>query len=234
MTASDAFRCDSEARFRSAVRFLALAQLYVSLYDMTTGLRRARREGAVATVIEELVESFGVPLATPAVRALLADRGRPTSAEHLARVAAGEQTELLRTRMPPRLAMVIAPDGARVSPRWWAGGDWRLLRRISTEDALAPWRSRLVAQICSELIGRRRPAAAELVTLVRATMAQLDLDGELMRLPDIDDWQAVQALLLDNYPGVVVTHDVSTPEQYEAEAALLAADLPATARYFGR
>lgn len=208
--------------------------LYVRLYVMSIGLRRERREGAVATIIEELVEGFGVPLETVAMRALLADRGRPTSAEHLARVAAGEQAEFLRTRMPPRLAMVIARDGAKVTPRWWAGGDWRLLRRIRTEDAVLPWRSRLVEQICLELIGRRRPAAPELVMLVRATMAQLGLEDEMTRLPDTSDWQDVRGLLLDNYPGVLGAHDVSTPEQREAEAALLAADRPAVERYFGR
>jgi hypothetical protein len=200
---------------------------------MATDSRRARREGAIATEIEDLVESFGVPLATPALRVLLADRGRPTSAEHLARVAAGERTEFLRTRMPPRLGAAIGPDCTLVSPRWWAGGDWRLQRRILTEDALPLWRGKLVERICSDLIARRRPASPDLATLVRATMAQIDLDSEMMRLDDRNDWQEIRALLLDNYPGVVVAHDVSTPQQYEAEQVLLAADLPAVDLNFG-
>lgn len=211
-----------------------VADLYVSLYAMSSDLRRARRAGAIATEIEALVAAIGVPLETHALRVLLADRGRPTTAEHLARVAAGERTEYLRTRLPPRLAVAVTPEGAPLVPRWWADGDWRLQRRILTEDALPLWRGKLVERICSELIGRRRHAAPELVTLVRATMARLGLDDEMLRLPDTQDWQDVRAVLLDNLPGVIFAHDVATPQQHEAEAALLAADPPAAALYFGR
>jgi hypothetical protein len=208
-------------------------ELYVSLYAMATDLRRARREGAIATEIEQLVAAFGVPLETHALRVLLADRGRPTSAEHLARVAAGERAEHLRTRLPPRLAVALTPDGAPVTPRWWAGGDWRLERRILTEDALPLWRAKLVERICSDLIGRRRPASPELVALVRGTMARLDLDAEMLRLPDMEDWQEVRALLLDNYWDAVAD-EVRTIQQRDAEQALLARELPAVARSFGR
>jgi hypothetical protein len=201
---------------------------------MASDLRRARRAGAIAREIEALVAAFGVPLETHAVRVLLADRGRPTTAEHLGRVAAGERAESVRTRLPPRLAVAIRPDGAPVVPRWWAGGGWPLRRRILTEDAVALWRGRLVEGICSELIARRRPASAELAGLVRATMARLDLDAELQRLADPGDWQEVRALLLDHQPGVLVADDVSTPLQDEAERALLDAGLPAVERAFGR
>ena len=211
-----------------------ITKLYVNLYAMPSDLRRARRAGAIATEIEALVAAFGVPLETHALRVLLADRGRPTTAEHLARVAAGERTEHLRTRLPPRLAVAITPDGAPLVPRWWAEGDWRLQRRILTEDALPLWRGKLVERICSELIGRRRHASAELVTLIRATMARLGLDDEMLRLADTEDCQDVRAVLLDNLPGVIFAHDESTPQQHEAEAALLAADPPAAALYFGR
>jgi hypothetical protein len=200
---------------------------------MGTDQRRARRAGAIATEIEELVEAFGVPLAGPALRVLLADRGRPITAEHLARIAAGERTEHLRTSLPPRLAAAIDPDGTLVRPRWWAGGEWRLERRILTEDALPLWRGKLVERICSDLLSRRGRAAPEMVTLVRGTMAQIGLDTEMLRLPDMEDWQEVRALLLDVYPDVVFSHNVSTAQQREAEAALLASDLPAAARYFG-
>lgn len=208
--------------------------LYVSLYAMPSELRRARRAGAIATEIEALLEAFGVPLETHALRVLLADRGRPTTAEHLARVAAGERTEFLRTRLPPRLGVALTPDGAPLVPRWWAGGDWRLQRRILTDDALPLWRGKLVERICSELIGRRRHASPELAALVRATMARLGLDDEMLRLPDTEDWQDVRAVLLDNLPGVIFAHDVSTSQQYEAEQALLARDRPAADLYFGR
>lgn len=207
-----------------------VTDLYVKLYAM----RRARRAGAVATEIEELVETFGVPLPTAAVRVLLADRGRPTSAEHLARVAAGERAEFLRTRQAPRLCAAIAPDGARISPRWWAAGDWRPLRRIRTADAEPLWHGKLAEGICADLIGRRRPASPELAALVRASMARLGLDEELARLRDPSDWQEVRALLLDHDPDAVFAHEVTTPQQREAETALLAAELPAVDRWFGR
>jgi hypothetical protein len=196
-------------------------------------MRRARRAGAVATEIEALVDAFGVPLPTAAVRVLLADRGRPTSAEHLARVAAGERAELQRTGLPPRLCAAIAPGGARVTPRWWARGEWRPLRRIRTADAVPLWSGKLAEGICADLIARRRPASPELAALVRATMAALGLGEELARLPDPGDWAEVRALLLDHDPDAVFAHEVTTPQQREAEATLLAADLPATARYFG-
>jgi hypothetical protein len=196
-------------------------------------MRRARRAGALATEIEQLVEGFGVPVPTAAMRVLLADRGRPASAEHLARVAAGERAEFLRTRQAPRLCAAIAPDGALVVPRWWAAGDWRPLRRIRTADAEPLWHGKLAERICADLIARRRPPSPELAALVRASMARLGLDEELARLPDPGDWLEVRALLLDHRPDVVFAHEVATDEQAAAEQALLAADLPAVDRYFG-
>ncbi|HET6507706.1 MAG TPA: hypothetical protein VFG42_13025 [Baekduia sp.] len=196
-------------------------------------MRRARRAGAIAAEIDDLVAEFGVPLPTAAVRVLLADRDRPTTAEHLARVAASERAEHLRTRVAPRLCCAIAPDGALVAPRWWASGEWRLPRRILTEDALPLWRAKLAEQVCSDLIARRRPASGELTTLVRGTVALLGLADELERLPDPSDWSEVRALVLDYYPGVTFAHDVSTDQQDEAERALLEAGLPVADRYFG-
>jgi hypothetical protein len=200
---------------------------------MITGPRRTRRAGAIAADVEGLVEAFGIPLHTAAVRTLLADRGRPTTAEHLARVAAGERAEHLRTRQSPRLCSAITVDGALITPRWWAIGDWRPARRLFTEDALPLWHGRLAEVVCSELIARRRAASPELAGLVRGTVAQLGLSEELARLPDPSDWSEVRALVLDFHPGVMFAHDVSTDQQDLAEQALLAADLPAVDRYFG-
>jgi hypothetical protein len=196
-------------------------------------MRRARRAGAVAAEIEELIEAFGVPVPTAAVRVLLADRGRPTTAEHLARVAASERAEYERTRIAPRLCSAIAPDGTLVTPRWWASGQWRLRRRILTDDARPLWRAKFVEQACADLIARRRPASRELAELVHGTVALLDLAEELARLDDPSDWSEVRALVLDFFPGVIVAHDVTTPQQDDAERALLAAGLPAVDRYFG-
>lgn len=196
-------------------------------------MRRQRRAGAVAAAIEDLVAAFGVPLHTAAVRVLLADRDRPTTAEHLARVAASERAEFLRTRLAPRLCSAIAPDGTLVAPRWWACGEWRLERRILTDDALPLWRGRFAEHACSDLIARRRPASRELSELVRGTVVGLGLADELERLPDPSDWREVRALVLDHHPEGAVAHEVATDAQFEAEEALLAADLPAVDRYFG-
>lgn len=215
---------------RCCVRDLAFAELYVSLYAME---RRARRAGAIATEVEQLVADFGVPLPTAAVRVLLADRGRPAAAEHLARVAAGERAEFLRTRLAPRLCNVIAPDGTAAVPRWWAAGAWRLHRRILTADALPLWRARLAEHVCSDLIARRRPASPALADVVHGAVAQLGLAEDLARLPDPADWPEVRALVLDFHPDAAVAPYVTTDEQAAAEAALLASDLPALARYFG-
>jgi hypothetical protein len=196
-------------------------------------MRRARRAGAIAADIEDLVDAYGVPLPTAAVRVLLADRDRPTTAEHLARVAASERAEFLRTMQPPRLCSAIAPDGALVTPRWWASGAWSPASRILTDDALPLWRGRLAEGVCSELIARRRPASPALAGLVHATVAHLGLVDDLARLPDPSDWSEVRALVLDVLPGVMFAHDVSTDQQDAAAEALRTADLPAVDRYFG-
>lgn len=196
-------------------------------------MRRARRAGALAGEIEDLVEAFGVPLPTAAVRVLLADRDRPATAEHLARVAAGERAEFARTGQPPRLCSAIAPGGALVTPRWWCRGTWSPAHRILTDDALPLWRGRLAEGICSDLIARRRPASPALAGLVHATLAALDLADDLARLPDPFDWLEVRALVLDVLPGVMFAGDVSTDQQDAAADALLAAELPAVDRYFG-
>jgi hypothetical protein len=196
-------------------------------------MRRARRAGAVAGDIEALLEDYGVPLPTAAVRVLLADRGRPVTAEHLARVAAGERAEFLRTRQPPRLCSAIAPDGTLVAPRWWASGTWSPAHRILTDDALPLWRGRLAEGICSELIARRRPASPALAGLVHATLAHLGLADDLARLPDPTDWLEIRALVLDVLPGVMFAGDVSTDQQDAAATTLSSADLPAVDCYFG-
>jgi hypothetical protein len=200
---------------------------------MATPQRRARRAGALAGEIEDLVEAFGVPLPTAAVRVLLADRGRPVTAEHLARVAAGERAEHLRTGLAPRLAQAIAPGGTAVRPRWWAAGTWRLHRRILTDDALPLWRARLAEHVCSDLIARRRPASPALADVVHGAVAQLGLAEDLSRLPDPSDWPSVRALVLDFHPDAAIAPYVTTDEQAAAESALLASDLPALARHFG-
>src|ERR671930_575608 len=106
---------------------------------MTSGMRRARRPDSLAAAVVELLDGFESPLPTHAVRILLTDQGRAVTAEHLARVAAYERDDFLRTRMPPRLCSVIDADALLVSPRWWAIGSWRLQRRILTQDARTLW-----------------------------------------------------------------------------------------------
>jgi hypothetical protein len=195
--------------------------------------RRARRAGALATEVEDLVTGYGVPLLTTAVRVLLADRERPATAEHLARLAATERAEFLRTRVPPRLCSAIGPDGAATRPRWWADGRWRLQRRIATDDARVLWQGRFVERTCSDLLARRRPASPELAELLRGTVALLGLGEELARMPDPSDWEEIRALVLDDLPGVMFADDVATDTQAAAERSILAAERPAADLYFG-
>src|SRR5215217_6335545 len=106
---------------------------------MPYAMRRARRAGSLAALTADLLDDYSVPLPTHAVRILLNDREHRVTAEHLSRLAAYEREDFLRTRMPPRLCSVVDTHANLVKPRWWARGEWRLQRRILTEDAKPIW-----------------------------------------------------------------------------------------------
>jgi hypothetical protein len=196
-------------------------------------MRRARRPDSLAASIVELLDVFATPVPTHAVRVLLADRGRTVSAEHLGRVAAYEREDFLRTRMPPRLCSAIDADGRLVKPRWWANGDWRLQRRILTEDAKPLWLAMLAERICWDLGQREQPAGPEIINLVRWAITRLGLENRYETPRSREGWTDLRSLVVSAYPGVTHSLDSPTTEQHEAEARLIAAGSPAVDLYFG-
>jgi len=201
---------------------------------MAAGMRRARRPDSLAAAIVELLETFQSPLPTHAVRILLTDQGRTVTAEHLARIAAYERDDFLRTRMPPRLCSVIDADALLVSPRWWANGSWRLQRRILTQDTKSLWIAMLAERLCRDLAQRPEPGRREVVTLALWAVAQLGLQNHVDVPLTRDDWLNLRALVVNAHPGVTHSLDSPTTEQHAAEERLNAAGLPAVDLYFGK
>ena len=198
------------------------------------GTRRARRPDSVAAAIFDLLGEFETPVPTHAIRILLADRGRAVSAEHLARVAAYEREDFLRTRMPPRLCSVIDVDANAVTPRWWAKASWRLQRRILTEDAKPLWLAMLAERVSWDFAQRTDAVGPEVATLVFWAISQLGLERtfDVPRAPA--DWINLRSLVVDSYPAVTHSLDSPTPQQHEAEARLKGADVPGVELYFGK
>lgn len=85
-----------------------------------------------------VLDSAQVPMPAGALRALASTLvpDQNVTAERLGRVAAYEEQAVLKSRKTPRFCWVINEDGVAVGPRIWARGDWRLARRVMTEDAV--------------------------------------------------------------------------------------------------
>lgn len=198
-------------------------------------MRRARGEGSLAAATVDLLNDYNVPLPTHAVRILLNDHGRRVTAEHLSRLAAYEREDFLRTRLPPRLCSVIDADGNLMSPRWWARGEWRLQRRILTEDAKPTWFAVLAERLCHELSGRDGVPSDEIRTLALSTVALLLPEQRNFSVPlSGDDWLDLRAQVVNAHPGATHSLEGPTSAQHDAEADLKAADIPAVDLYFGR
>lgn len=197
-------------------------------------VRRARRPDSLGSAAAELVELYGVPLQTHAVRILLTGRGIPVTAENLGTLARNERRDAQRTRLAPRLCSAIDSSGEALVPRWWARGDWRLLRRIATDDAKSLWLGKLAERLCGDLASTTAAVDDQVSTLALGTVAHL-LPMRYFDVPQSgDDWIAIRKLVVDAYPGIVGAHDVATPEQYQAESDLKATDLTPLELYFGR
>jgi len=200
---------------------------------MSASLQRARRPNSLAASLVELLNDYGFPLPTHAVRIILTDRGRPVTAEHLASLSAYERTSLLRTRVPPRLCSVIDAEAYAITPRWWARGDWRLQRRIQTDDAKQLWQARLADRLCIELASRQTPPAPEEITrLAFETITKLGLECYFDVPCSSEDWMTLRGLVVNAHPSHSI--DGPTEDQYHAEQRLKAASLPAVDLYFGR
>lgn len=212
------------------------AKLSAKLYQMSANPnpRRVRRPDSLAASVVELLDDYRIPMPTHAVRIILTDRGRPVTAEHLGRLAAYERADFLRTLEPPRLCGAIDTDAYAVTPRWWARGDWRLRRRILSEDVKQIWQARLGDLLCTELAERRQPPGPEIVTFALGTIARL-LPNRYFDVPcSAGDWMHFHSLLSDKHPSVTGPLESPTRQQSHAEQQLRAAGFPAVDLYFGR
>jgi hypothetical protein len=201
---------------------------------MDTISRRVRSPDSLAAAVVRVLGEFQCPAPTSAVRIILNDRGREVRAEHLGRVAAYERDDFLRTRMPPRLCSVIDPDARAVRPRWWALGEWRLQRRIMTEDVRPIWFAMLAVHLCLDLANRSESPGSPIVTLALGSAARA-IGSQHFDVPmSPGDWMALRERVYAPYTGALSNLDGPTPDQDAAEARLTAAGTPAADLYFGR
>ena len=181
----------------------------------------------------ELLDDFQCPISTSAVRVILNSRGRGVTAENLSRLAAYQREDFLRTRVPPELCSVLEPDGSAANPRWWARGEWRLDRRILTEDVKPIWIATLAERLCFDLAHRKLRDDA-IVNLALGAVAQVT-GGRYFDVPlSGEDWMALRASVYAPYIGAFSNRAGATSQQHESEARLLAAGLSGFELLFGR
>jgi hypothetical protein len=163
------------------------------------------------------------------------DPKRPVTAEQLSRLAAYQREDFRRTGMPPPLCWALDPDGSAAIPRWWARGDWRLMRRIRTEDGTPIWFASLATRLCLYLADRADAPDPELAILTRGA-ANLALGGERdFDLPmSKDEWMKLRQEVYAPHLGALNNRTGGTRKQYEAEAALTAGDMSGFELLFGR
>lgn len=201
---------------------------------MSAIFRRARQPDSLASQVIAMLEDLQSPIPTDAVRVILNDRGREVTAEHLGRLAAYERKMWLRTLSPPTLCSVIDTCAVAVKPRWWALGDWRLQRRIMTDDARPIWFAALGEILCAQLAERNAPAGSPLATLALSCAARA-LGERYFNVPmSPHEWLELRRMIYEPYNGALNNRAGATGQQTEAEARLIDARLPAVNLYFGR
>ncbi len=197
-------------------------------------IRRVRRADSLAAAVTELLDDFQCPVSTTAIRIILNDRGRAVSAEHLSRLAAYQREDFMRTRVPPPLCWTLEPDGTATNPRWWARGDWRLERRILTDDVKPIWIATLAERLCLDLADRPESRAPAIVSLTLGAIAQVS-GGRYFNIPITrDEWMALRKDVYELHMGAFSNRAGATSEQREAEARLNAAGLSGFELLFGR
>lgn len=201
---------------------------------MSAVSRRARQPDSLASHVIALLEDFQSPIPTDAVRVILNDRGGKVTAEHLGRLAAYEREMWLRTLSPPTLCSAIDTHAATVKPRWWALGDWRLQRRIMTDDVRPIWFTALGERLCLTLADRTDPAGSPLATLALSCAARV-LGERYFNAPmSPEQWLDLRRMIYEPHNGALNNRAGATRQQSEAEAMLVDARLPAVDLYFGR
>jgi hypothetical protein len=215
------------------------AQLSVYLSAKLSGmnpttLRRTRRSDSLATAVIELLDDFQCPVSTSAVRIILNDRGRVVTAENLSRLAAYQREDFLRTRIPPELCSALEPNGVATNPRWWARGDWRLDRRILTEDVKPIWIATLAERLCLDLAQRPNGRDLPIMNLTLGAVAQVT-GGRYFDVPlSGEEWMTLRAEVYGRYMGAFSNRAGATSQQHDAEARLIAAGLSSFDLLFGR
>ncbi len=197
--------------------------------------RRARRPNSLSTAVADLLEDIQCPVPTSAVRVILTARGRPVTAEQLSRLAAYQRQDFERTRVAPLLCWAVDPQGAAVFPRWWALGDWRLLRRIKTEDVVPIWFATLATRLCSEIAKQPSRSTPEFATLARGASSLALGEGQTFDLPmSSEEWLELRQRVYAPYGGALNNQTGGTQEQYEIEKSLTSNGLSGFELLFGR
>jgi hypothetical protein len=182
--------------------------------------RRARQSDSLAALVTFILDELQCPVATPAMRVILTDRGRDTKAEQLSRLAAYQREDFQRAHIPPPLCWTIEPDGTATTPRWWALSEWRLGRRIRTEDASQIWLAHLAVWLTTDLAERPRGRDSAVITLALGTAARV-LGPRVFDVPTTtDEWMRLRAAVYGPYQGALNNRTGLTGQQTEAEARL--------------
>jgi hypothetical protein len=190
----------------------------------TLQLRRTRRPDSLAKAVIELLDDYQCPISTKAVRVILTARGRPVPAERLSRLAAYQREDFERTRMPPELCWTLKPDGSAVTPRWWAHGHWRLMRRIQTDDVTPIWYATLATRLCRDLANRRSVADPHLANLALAAANAALWGRRTFEHPaSKEDWLHIYQQVYAPHNGALNNRTSGTSEQIAAEKTLSAA-----------
>jgi hypothetical protein len=156
------------------------------------------------------------------------------TAEQLGRLAAYQREDFLRTRYPPELCWALAPDGTATNPRWWARGQWRLQRRILTDDARPIWLAILAERLCLDLAERPDGRDDAIVSLALGTIARVT-GGHYFDVPaSREGWLALRREVYEPNTGVFANLTGATTSQYDAEARLHADGLSGFELLFGR
>ena len=180
-----------------------------------------------------ILSELQTPLATPAMRVVLTDRGRPTKAEQLSRLAAYQREDFARSHIAPPLCWTVEPDGTATTPRWWALAEWRFARRIRTADTGRLWLAHLAERLTADLTKNPYGHTDEFVSLTLSTVTRL-LGPQTFDVPvDSEDWGVIHTAVYEPFVGAFSNMTGITHEQDEIEQGL-AEFLSGSDRLFGR
>jgi hypothetical protein len=190
---------------------------------------------SLADDVAALLDYYAVPVPASVIRRVLGTvRGEDeVTNERLGRLMAYERQALPARRSTPRFCFAIGEDAMASRPRVWARANWRLNRRILTEDSRQSWRAELALRtIESSQAGETstHPALLELaLELAASVLGPLGADPP----SSASDWREVTERL----SMARGANDITSPtrEQAVAETELSSReDLSPADLYFGR